>query len=359
MKTEDNMSSSTSIYIPRATKQNIRGHVDYRLLENRREGFLQWWIASTAALDTDPSLWMMRYLNDRYEHSTEEKLWFAWLFHTYNLPTCWILKQEFPDEELASVERFDTFVGENYPRIRHEKDTKWSRGHLAAMYASYHDWVGKGTQRDKFWELCQGSPEENFWVIWNLVMEKFFKFGRYTTFFYLQTLKQTCNLPLDCPSLFLSDYSGSKSHRNGLCFAAGKDDWVNQKLTPAEYAWLEGFGADLLVEAHTRWPEFKEDIDNFALETCLCSYKKVFRTANGRYINYYNDRVSEQIAKAEGDGWSGIDWNVLHQCRSECSNRRLRKEDKIDKTKMHLFVDQGTFHFLWHGSELTPLTGNL
>jgi len=319
---------------------------DYRELSQRREGFLQWWLLSTEALDVDPSMWMMRYLNNRFEHNTEEKYWFAWLFHTYLLPTSWVLKQEFPDEELASVERFEAFVNENYARIRHEKDTKWSRGHLAAMYASYHQWVGANTQEQKFNELCQGSPEENFWVLWDLVKKNFFKFGRYTTFFYLQTLKSTCGLNIDCPTLFLNDYEGSKSHRNGLCFAAGKDDWVNQKLTIGKYNWLEGFGADLVKEAKDRWPKYADEFDNFTLETVLCSYKKLYRTANGRYINYYNDRVSEQIAKAESDGWNGIDWKVLHQCRAECSNGRLIPSDRIDRKKMTLFLESGTFHII-------------
>ncbi len=317
---------------------------------------MQWWVASTAALDVDPSLWMMRYLNDRFEHNREEKLWFAWLYHTYCLPTSWVLKQEFPDEELASVERFHDFTTENYTRIRHERDTKWSRGHLPAMYASYHQWVGSSTQEEKVLNLCQDSPEQNFWNLWNLAMDSFFKFGRYTTFFYLQTLKQTCDIPIECPTLFLNDYSGSKSHRNGLCLAAGKDDWVNQRLTAEEYSWLEGFGADLVKEAKSRWPEFEREFDNFALETVACSYKKCFRTANGRYINYYNDRVSDQIRKAESDGWDGIEWGVLHQCRYECSSGRLLPRGTIDKKKMSLFMDRGIFHFSWSDNQLTALT---
>jgi hypothetical protein len=318
--------------------------VDYRESSQRREGFLQWWVTSTAALDVDPAMWMMRYLNERYEYSTEERLWFAWLFHTYLLPTTFVMKNEFPDEELASVERFEQFVNENYHRIRHERDTKWSRGHLAAMYASYHGWVGNGTQAEKFAKLCVGSPEENFNVLWK-EFNGLFKIGRYTAFFLLQTYKQTCDVPIECPSLFLDNYEGSKSHRNGLCLAAGKEDWVGQRLTPDEYLWLEGFGQDLISEARSRWPAFSEQFDGFTLETVACSYKKLWRTANGRYIGYYNDRTAEQIRKAESDGWHGIEWNVLHQCRAECSKGRLMPDDSISKSKMTLFLDSGSYHY--------------
>lgn len=347
MSVQDYVESSRPVNVASTTSKDSNGlsHVDYRELKNRREGFLQWWAGSTAALDVDPSMWMMRYLNDRFEHSMEERLWFAWLFHTYLLPTSWVLKQEFPDEELASVERFEAFVNENYHRIRHERDTKWSRGKLAAMYASYHSWVGNSTQTAKFTHICQGSPEENFWALWNLMRSDWHLFGRYTTFFVIQTYKYTCDLPIECPTLFLDDFKGSQSHRNGLCFAAGKDDWVNQRLTAKEYAWLEGFGTDLIAEAKDRWPRFSEEFDRFTLETVACSFKKAWRIANGRYIGYYNDRVAEQIRKAEGDGWSGIEWNVLHQCRAECSDGVLKPTAKIDKDKMSLFLDTGGYHY--------------
>ena len=352
MPFQNNVRGSATIDVSGANEENVGGlgH-DYRELGQRSEGFLQWWIASTAAGDVDPSLWMMRYLNKRFEYSIEEKLWFSWLFHTYLLPTTWVLKQEFPDQELASVERFEQYVNENYTRIRHERDCKWSRGHLAQMYASYHAWLGNGTQHEKFTHICQGSPEENFNALWK-EFDAFWKFGRYTKFFILQTYKQTCGIPIECPSLFLSDYEGSKSHRNGLCFAAGKDDWVNQRLTADEYLWLEGFGAELISEAKQRCPKFAEEFDHFSLETVACSYKKLWRTANGRYIGYYNDRVAEQIRKAESDDWHGIDWNVLWQCREDCYGDLLKRDAKIDKKKMFKFTEVGSFHYVWDGYNL-------
>lgn len=320
--------------------------IDYREKENRLEGFLVWYAWSLKNGDCDPALWMMNYLNKRYEHNQEEKLWFAWLYHTYNLPTAWVYKQEFPDEELASVVRFEEWNNTNYQRLRYQTDTKWSKGHLPAMYSSYHDWVGDRTQRECF-ESCYGdSPEETFNNLWKVVKKSWFKFGRYTTFFYLQTLKHTCDLPIECPSLFLNDYSGSKSHRNGLCYAVGKDDWVGQRLTSEEYGWLEGAGAEILSETKKRHPDIAHLADGFSLETCLCSYKKLYRTKRGRYMGYYLDRQSEEIIKAEQDGWYGIDWEVLWQGREEVIGGGLAPRGaREDKNKMELFYIQGVFHY--------------
>ena len=326
--------------------QTNKTFIDFRELVNRREGFIQWYAWSVANGDCDPALWLMDYLNKRYEHNVEEKLWFAWLYHTYNLPTAWVYKSEFPDEELASVERFTDWNNENYARLRYQVDTKWSKGHLPPMYESYRDWLRGRSQHSKFQALCSGTPEDNFNKLWAIVKGNWYKFGRYTAFFYIQTLKHTCDLPVDCPTLFLNDYSGSKSHRNGLCYAAGKDDWVNEKLTTAQYSWLESFGKDLLEESQRRFPILSRKMDNFSLETSLCSYKKLFRTKKGRYMGYYLDRQSEEITQAEKDGWSGIHWDVLHQARKEVIGDLLAPQGAIvDKQKMFLFHDHGTFHY--------------
>jgi hypothetical protein len=344
MKLQDYLSDSGTVDIAGANKQNV-GH-DYRELGQRAEGFLQFYAASVATGDCDPALWLMRYLNERFEYSVEERLWFAWLYHTYNLPTAFVYKNEFPDEELASVERFTDWNNENYARLRYQTDTKWSKGHLPAMYQSYTDWVGSSTQQEKFTQLCQDSPENNFSRLWDIVKGEWYKFGRYTTFFYLQTLKHTCDLNIDCPSLFLSDYSGSKSHRNGLCFALGKDEWVNAKLTQAEYAYLESAGAELLFEARKRWPLLASQFDNFSMETALCAYKKLWRVKRGRYVGYYLDRQSEEVTKAESDNWHGIDWDVIWQAREEVVGGLLAPKHAIVSTeKMKLFTEHGTLHY--------------
>jgi hypothetical protein len=97
----------------------------------------------------------------------------------------------------------------------------------------------------------------------------------------------------------------------------GKDEWVNVKLTGSEYQWLEDAGAGLLNEAKLRWPQLARHFDNFSMETALCAYKKLHRVSRGRYVGYYLDRQSEEVVKAEGDGWVGIEWDVIWQARVE------------------------------------------
>lgn len=346
MRKQDYVSSSTTVYIPCTNEQDIYFLHDYRQLSQRREGFLQFYASSVAHGDCDPALWLIRYLNNRYEYSIEERLWFAWLYHTYNLPTSFVYKNEFPDEELASVERFTQWNDLNYSRLRYQTDTKWSKGHLPRMYESYFSWVNGNSQSETFSKLCNSSPQENFNRLWEVVRGKWYKFGRYTAFFYLQTLKHTCNLNIDCPTLYLNDFKGSQSHRNGLCLALGKDEWVNEKLSSGEYLSLEKEAEELLTEAKLRWPNLDNHFDFFSMETALCAYKKLHRVKQGRYIGYYLDRQSEEVTKAESDGWEGIDWDVIWQAREEVIGSILApRHAKVDKEKMKLFLEKGTIHY--------------
>lgn len=316
---------------------------------SRKEQFIEWFRWGVANGDCDSALWMINYLNKRYEHNTEEKIWLCWLYgNTYYLPTSWLLKQEFPDEELASYERLDKWNTENYKRLRYQTDTKWSKGHLPKMYQSYHEWLGGKTQLERINEFVTDDEQETFDNLWKEVKKKWFKFGRYTAWFYLQTLKHTVSISMEPATLMLNDYSGSKSHRNGLIYALGLEGsgWLNKKLTIDQYQFLEGEASEILEECHRRFPELKGQMDRFAMETSLCSFKKLFRESRGRYMGYYLDRQSEEIMRVEKDGWFGVDWEVLWDGREEVIGEPLAPlYGRVDKSKMKLFVEEGRFHY--------------
>lgn len=338
--------------------------MDYRLETNRREAFIRWFAWSVKYDDCDPAVWATNYLNNRYEHNDEQKLWFAWLYgNTYNLPTAWVLMNEFPDFELATVDRMEKWNAENYKQLRYQTDTKWNKGHLPVMFASYKEYIGKGSQRDKFNSICKfgtGGSDQNFDLLWNSVKDSLHKFGRYSTWFYLQHLRHTAGVSVNPTSLMLSDYSGSRSHRNGLLFAIGKDNDYDRKLSGPEYARLEVEAKSILEETQSRFPQLVEQIDFFTMETCLCSFKKIFREHHGRYLGYYLDRQAEEITKAESDGWYGIDWDVLWQSREETIDLRLDHKRGIDKEKFSTFMRTGQMEKLeWMFNDEQPLSMGL
>ena len=316
--------------------------MDYRLTENRREAFIRWYAWSLKYDDCDPAVWATNYLNNRYEHNDEQRLWLCWLYgNTYYLPTAWILMNEFPDYELATVDRMTSWNTANYKRLRYQTDTKWNKGHLPTMFASYQEFIGGQTQREKLESYYGDNEEQSFNNLWQSVKSQLHKFGRYSTWFYLQHLKHTAGVRISPTTLMLDDYDGSRSHRNGLHFAIGEDDKYDQKLTGAEYVSLESQAKEILEETRFRFPELSHNIDFFTMETCLCSFKKIFRERHGRYLGYYLDRQAEEIMKVEQDGWYGIDWDVLWQSREETIDLRLDNKKGIDKEKFPNFLRSG------------------
>lgn len=330
--------------------------MDYRNKENRREAFIRWYAWSLKYDDCDPAVWSTNYLNNRYEHNDEQRLWLCWLYgNTYYLPTSWVLMNEFPDFELATVDRMTVWNTVNYKRLRYQTDTKWNKGHLPTMFASYQKFIGNNTQREKMESYYGNTEEENFTNLWNNVKANLHKFGRYSTWFYLQHLKHTAGVRISPTSLMLDDYDGSRSHRNGLLYALGQEHDVDRKLTAGQYASLEAQSRDILLETQRRFPELGKTIDFFTMETCLCSFKKLFRESRGRYLGYYLDRQAEEIQQCEKDGWYGIDWEVLWQSRNETIDNRLDTKRGIQKERFSLFLNTGRLDGLdWMFVEENP-----
>lgn len=332
--------------------------MDYRLKENRREAFIRWYAWSLRYKDCDPAVWMTNYLNTRYEHNDEQRLWLCWLYgNTYHLPTAWILMNEFPDFELATVDRMTEWNTANYKRLRYQTDTKWNKGHLPEMFASYQKFIGDRTQREVMESYYGHTEEQSFDNLWTGVKDSLHKFGRYSTWFYLQHLRHTAGVRISPTSLMLDDYSGSRSHRNGLLLACGKDDDYDRKLTAQEYLFLEQFSKEIITEMKERFPQLSNQIDFFTMETCLCSFKKIFRANHGRYLGYYNDRVAEEINQVSADNWHGIEWEVLWQARHETLVGSIpNKNAKIEKEKFTSFMNSGKMERLdWMFNDEQPV----
>jgi len=83
--------------------------------------------------------------------------------------------------------------------------------------------------------------------------------------------------------------------------------------------------------------------DYYYLETALCSYKKIFRVKNGRYLGYYLDRQAEEIKKVEQDDWTGVDWQVFWDGRKESLHEELYLSESLHKELYSQFLETGSF----------------
>ncbi len=318
--------------------------MDYRQIQNRQQGFIKWYYWSLKYKDCDPPIWMLNYLFDRFEHNLEQKYWIAWIYGTtYHLPTAWIIWNEFPDFELVDYKRLKEWNDKNYSRLRYQTDTKYNKGYLPQQFQSYKKWIEHNnpskTQRDKF-KIYKNKKSFNY--LWESIIQNLYKFGRYSTWFYMQTLKQCVGVSLEPNNLKLEDYNGSRSHRNGLCLALGKDQWIDQKLNNDSISYLNS-SAEYIQQKVKYLSQDDNITDLYYLETALCSYKKIFREKNGRYLGYYLDRQAEEIKKVEGDNWEGVDWQVFWDGREELLTKELYMSDMLKKELYGQFLETGSF----------------
>lgn len=301
--------------------------------EKRRELFKKYYYWSVKNNDCDPALFLANYVNKRMELNIEQRYWFAWLYgNTYNLATAWIIANEFPDYENVNLETLTKWNNENYKRLRYQTDNKWQKGHLPRMFESYRNTLAGSSQKEYFEGLCSKNTCLSFNCVYSSVIKNFYKFGRFLTFFYLQMLRETCDLQIDAPNLLLSEES-SRSHCSGLMYAIGKEEWITSKkfkLTPSQHHQLDEEAANILQEMEYEHPDLHWDY--FNMETVLCAFKKIFRESRGRYLGYYLDRQAEDIIQCQNDGWVGIEWGLLWQGREENINKDLL-HNSVNKAK--------------------------
>lgn len=315
----------------------------------RRNTFIRWWVQQLWTLDCDPSIYMMQYVIDRMELNEEQRFWFCWIYaNTYHLPTAWVIFNEFPDYENTPIDRISRWSDNNRARLPYQKDQKWLRGCLGETFGSYKAWVGLDTQRSRFnraLPINVGFPRDNFQILWTTILKDFHKFGRYTTWFYLQTLKEVCKLDLEPTSLML-DFDASATHRAGLCYALGYDSWAAKgyKFSPEQFKVLDFEASTILYEVKRYFPTQNLPVkaDYFSMETALCSFKKLFRRKQGRYLGFYLDRQAEDITKTASMDWPGINWKLLWDARDECIPPGMNFS-AVEKSKFNWFLDTGDF----------------
>tara|TARA_Y100000593_G_scaffold17150_1_gene34294 strand:+ start:908 stop:1978 length:1071 start_codon:yes stop_codon:yes gene_type:complete len=260
----------------------------------------------------------------------EQRLWILYLNGcTQNIVTTYILFKHFPDLNKINVTELELFINENWAKLFWDMDRRYVKTKTGEMVRNYRELV-QGNQKQFFNNLMDDSKDsiyQNFYRVWHKVIKEFRFFGRLGTFSYLEYLR-IGNLHLDCDSLFLSDISGSKSHRNGICKVFGRDnlDWTKQnpvKYTKADIEWAEARGLQLLKEARERINH--KDITYFTLETTLCCFKGWFRK-NRRYPNVYNDMFKSRIDWSE-KRFPEEDVSIFWDIRKKNLPKHLRVED--------------------------------
>lgn len=284
--------------------------------------FIDFCSNSIKAHDVDPALEYMNYMIYRMEMNEEQVLWLCFLYAvTYQLPSAYLIWNEYPDLELAGIPRLTEWWQENQKKIPFQQDKMKQRKDFVKTVESYQTLVGD-SQKDYFDNLLNSDdPQVNFDKLWS-PLKTISYFGRFSVWNWTQALKHVAGYNIEPLTLMLGE-SDSISFTDGLAYAFGQTDKITKKevdLTTGKkkkiyYKWSEDEKLDM--EKSCAILKQSLGLDNFQLETLACAFKKIWRTNDSRYVGYYNDRIADDIRKTS-EHWSGVDWELLWDARKEC-----------------------------------------
>ena len=322
--------------------------LDFRLPENRREAYIRYYVWQLRTWDCDTPLAVMNYLFDRLEYNIEQRFWLCFLYgNTYQIATAYAIWNEMPDKINVNMERLIKWNSDNFQNMKYQTDTKWNKGYLDKMTECYLKEI-PGSQEEYFKRICSSSdPKENYERLRKIIIDKFYKFGRYVCWLYMQSLKICCDLNIEPTSM---QYGlDTQSSTDGLCYVINKEAWLSRyyledgtkkqkrhiKYSERAIRKLDEETDSIIAEVKERFPDVKPDY--FNMETALCSFKKLFRRRNGRYLSYYIHRLYEDVLAVENN-FPGVEYDII---RDFIKEKLGFEPQKIDKSKMNVFLDTG------------------
>lgn len=300
---------------------------DWRAKEHRRELFQDFYEFQLRHRGHSGNTYhALPYLRDALKWDEESALWYAFInATTQDVTTSLILHRQAPYPEDAG--KLIEFYRTHYDRLAFDTDRRYVKKYQEDAIDGYLGMVGDS--QHEFW---REATREGFKYIW-VYATHIPTFGRLSAYTYTEYLR-ILGYDFDCDSLFLEDRGGSKSHRNGVCIAAGLDeyDWGGNKAFDGHYshaliARLSDFADELLAEARDRaqGKPWERDVSYFTLESTLCTYKSFWRPSRG-YPNLYNDVLWGNLTRAE-KAWPDKDLSVLWKMRHELLPEYFRLED--------------------------------
>ncbi len=319
---------------------DLKPGMDFREPRYRREVWLRFYeFHLTYGIHPGLVYLFFPYLSEKYRWDTEQKLWFAYINGcTQNPCTTMAVFEEFPELRSLRLDQMEKWHRENWRRLDYDIDRRYQKGHLVEMVGDYLRHLDGRTQEEFFnGFLGDGDPRRQFARTWDYVYNRFYMFGRLSTFSYLEYLK-IMGIPLEFTTFFMEDLSGSRSHRNGILKVCGRDDldWHHGENgvmthTPDIVAFADREALTLLEEARRRFRNraFSRSVGIETMESTLCCYKSWFRK-NRRYPNVYTDMSFNRIRKAEAM-WDGRkDFGVFWEARARSLPEELLLERNPD-----------------------------
>ena len=315
---------------------------DYRKKEYRWECLEKYYVAQVSSGDIDPAYGALNWLFDHnFAKTREQRFWRCFLYGvTYCVPTVFYITSYFPDLP-TDFTKLELWHKDNWGKLHYGTDRRYCKGHLVEMAQSYRQLVG-GSQTNFFKRFTLSSWEKNFERIW-IELQALNRFGRYSLFYYTETLARCMGLQIECKSMMFG--KDGKSHTNGMLYALGLDHMVDGKWSPKFLDYLERHAWRFIKMIDVKYPIVPAD--PWYLETSLCAFKGLFRER--RYMGYYNDCAQHQILRMQERTQGEVDMFPLWTMRKAITPHYYLGEvstpngtwDGPRKELLKVFVDTG------------------
>lgn len=298
-------------------------------------------------------------ISSRLNLDIEQRLWFAFLEGcTENPCTAYFVLLNFPTlpKKNDELKKFELFHREVWKKLQYDIDTRYNKGHLVEQTISYVNNLCGRTQLDYFTDCFSNDKKLWFDRIFKRAT-KVYKYGRMTTWSYLEFVKILSGLDFEYSSFMFKD-SASKSHRNGLIKVLGRDELELTKEIPDSLGRiihnkslcddLEKEGDKLLYELRDRYNgvDWYNLIQRETVESTLCTFKNCFR--GRRYHNVYTDMSYYRIKKAEQEH-RDVDFRIFWDIRSKNLPKELLLENGscfTENQKKSMFKQTGRLPFI-------------
>lgn len=301
---------------------------DFRKPEYRKEIFTRFYMFHLQHRSHPGAVYyLIPYLKKTFNWDDEQTLWFCFINGNTQNPLTSLLIHNAgsrPENYRDNV----AFWNENKTRLAWDTDRRYHRTQFDKSLYGYLDLTGG--QQTQFWSSLSSWNEA--WAAAGMIPT----FGRLSSWSYIEYLK-IAGFGHEAPTLMLNDWSGSKSHRNGLAIVSGNDhmDWHKSNeswegpkcYTPKALKSFEDTAYSIIEEVKERAGDASwiNDVGRLTLESTLCTYKGWHRP-NRRYPNVYNDMLHDRIRTAEKN-WPTENWSVFWNARKETLPKHLRLED--------------------------------
>lgn len=261
----------------------MRKNIDYRLPENRFEGFNAFYNFMLDTNDWSPDINVETWIADDGQFDFEKRCVMA-LMHgaTYAGPCEMMISDRFPVITPNIIPECIRFFEENKKRLLFSPDCKYRKMVFPKFLQSIGDSIQPFGSLGKYIQHSLNpnrSHTENYLELQKRCMKDWFHWGRMGHWCFAEALFHFVKAPIQPPNM---EFADGKSHRDGWAFCIGRDDLIDKKtVTKAELALLEQSAADYLTKLN------RPEANFLNLETACCNYKRQHK--GSRYGGCYID----------------------------------------------------------------------